>query len=440
MEKVLLLLLGFSTAFPAAGVPLNEQYTLPVVAIVGLFWAATRTLREGLGAGHAWAAILLCAFAATSVFRHPVLSYGLSLGALLLAILPLTVRPRGQVQVDALLLGFKMGLVLTLFIAFMQIFLQLLPGRLPLQDILGEHLTKIQGDFLGYNRPAAGFAEPSHLAIYLCACFALQDHLPAPSGSRAWWKIALGLAIILSGSLSGVAILVAYLAAGMVATLFRRRVRAPGSRTAMAWMAGLCITAILAVVLQDSLAEATQAYVDRILTAQQDIALDNLMSSEGSRLFAYLALIDYWDTSGLTGVLFGTGYGNYREFLAQMYGNLSQTTSFGRGDIDNMLVAVLLSTGLFGGLVYTAYTLRQLRGIPAQAKASLIVLLLAINFSYGFLIAPLYWNLLFVLSTCAVLAAHVRPLRSPRPSDRSAPRTTGAHASKPERPDPVSGN
>ncbi len=440
MERVLLLLLGFSIALPTVGVPLNELYTLPLVAVVGLFWAATRTFREGLGAGHAWAALLLGAFAVTSIFRHPVLSYGLSLGALALAILPLTVRPRGQVQVDALLLGFKVGLVLTLFIAFMQIFLQLLPGRLPLQDFLGEHLTKPQGDFLGYNRPAAGFAEPSHLAIYLCACFALQDHLPGPPGSRAWWKITLGLAIVLSGSLSGVAILVAYLAARVVVALFRRRSRRPGSRAAMAWVAGLAIVAILGMVLQDSLAEAVQVYAERLLTAQEDIALDNLMSSEGSRLFAYLALIDFWDSAGLPGVLFGTGYGNYREFLAQMYGNLSQVTSFGRGDIDNMLVAVLLSTGMLGGLVYAAYTLRQLAGVPTASKASLIVLLVAINFSYGFLIAPLYWNLLFVLSVGGVLTAQSQLARPGLPKARSSQRTTGSYPTGRARPDPVAGN
>ncbi len=404
MERALLFLLGFSMAFPVVGVPLNEQYTLPVVAIFGLAWAVSASSRQGLGSGHAWAAFLLATFAATSVFRHSILSYALSLGALTLAILPLTVQPRQRDHTDALLMGVKFGLVLTLAIASIQILLQLLPGRLALQDILGEHLTKPQGDFLGYNRPAAGFAEPSHLAIYLCACFALQDLLPESPAHRSRWKGVLALAIFLSGSLSGVAILLTYLAARLLGVLFKQPTENQSPRPVGAWLAGVAVTAVLVVVFRDSLAEAMQGYLERILVAQEDIALDNLMSSEGSRLFAYLALIDFWDASGLAGLLFGTGYGNYRDTLAQMYGNLSGISSFGRGDIDNMLVAVLLSTGLLGGAAYLAYTVRQFSSLGARAKVSLLALLVAINFSYGFLIAPLYWNLMFVLATFGAIA------------------------------------
>jgi hypothetical protein len=105
-----------------------------------------------------------------------------------------------------------------------------------------------------------------------------------------------------------------------------------------------------------------------------------------------------------------------------------------------MLVAVLLSTGMLGGLVYAAYTLRQLAGVPTASKASLIVLLVAINFSYGFLIAPLYWNLLFVLSVGGVLTAQSQLARPGLPKARSSQRTTGSYPTGRARPDPVAGN
>ena len=407
MERVLLLLLGLSIPFPLIGVPLNEQYTLPVAAAVGAAWAAVRTSREGLGGGHAWALALILTFAATAVFRHPISSIVLSLGALTLAILPLTVRPQSGEEGDSLLLGFKIGLTVTLVLEFLMIGLQVLPGRLPLEEIFGEHLTRPQGDFLGYNRPAAGFSEPSHLAIYLSACFALQDLLPLSPVARSWTKGLLALAVLLSGSLSGLAILFGYVAARAGVSLLKGSSLVPSVRSVLASLAGVSLIALVAVVFQDSLAEALGTYFERILMAQQDLAVDNLMSSEGSRLYAFLALFDFWSVSGLPGFLIGTGYGNYREFLAQMYGNLSEVTSFGRGDIDNMLVAVLLSTGVLGGIVYTAFTVRQFAGVAFAQKAPLLVLLLAINFSYGFLIAPLYWNLMLLLAVAASRAAAV---------------------------------
>jgi hypothetical protein len=404
MERALLLAMGAFIPFPLLGVALNEAYTLPVVAVAGALWMAVRTAGAGLGGGHAWGLLMITVFAATSALRHPISSYALSLGALSLAILPLTARRPDASHSESLLMGVKLGLALTLALQFALILVQFLPGRLPLEDFLPENMTRSHGDFLGYNRPAAGFNEPSHLAIYLSACFALQDLLPGPATHRPWVKALLALAVVLTGSLSGLAILVAYVATRAAASVLHARRGRRGPRRTGAWLAGIAMAVLMALVLQDSLAEALNAYFERILRAQEDIALDNLMSSEGSRLFAFLALLDFWETSGITGLLLGTGYGNYREFLAQMYGNLSEVTSFGRGDIDNMLVAVLLSTGLVGGAVYLGFTLRQFAGTGVRVMLPVAALLLAINFSYGFLIAPLYWNLMFVLAVAAVAA------------------------------------
>jgi hypothetical protein len=410
MERALLLLLGVSIPFPLLGVPLNEAYTLPLAGILGAWWAFLRTAHTGLGKGHAWGLLFIAAFLATAAFRHPVSSYALSIGALTLAILPLTARLPSPANTEALLLGVKIGLAVTLTLEFALIAVQLLPGRLPLEDILPENMTRSHGDFLGYNRPAAGFNEPSHLAIYLSACFALQDLLPQKvAANRTLVKGLLALAVLLTGSLSGVAILVLYVAARGLASLLAGRRRTGQPRRFGPWLAALAVASLVAIVLQDSLAEALDSYVQRILQAQQDIALDNLMSSEGSRLFAFLALLDFWDTSGALGLMLGTGYGNYRDFLAQMYGNLSEVTSFGRGDIDNMLVAVLLSTGLFGGLAYVAFTVRQFAGTGLQVMLPVLTLLLAINFSYGFLISPLYWDLMLMLAAAAAARGTATP-------------------------------
>ncbi len=402
-ERVLLLLLGITMPFPAIGVHIYEKYTMPMVAVVAMVWALIRTAREGFGRGHAWAATLLLVFAATSAFRYPLQTYALSLGALALAILPLTVRPRNVVQVGGLLLGVKVGLILTLALMSLQIFLQLLPGTLPLQDMLGEHLTRPQGDFLGYNRPAAGFDEPSYLAIYLSACFALQDLLPASPVRRAWWKAAIASAIVLSGSLSGVAILFMYLATSSAVAVAKGRIRAPRPLTLVSLGLGLVLASIVAVALQGKLSEAVQVYYERLLVAQMDIATDNLMSSEGSRLLAFLALLDFWDSSGILGFLFGTGYANYREVLLQMYGYLHEATSFGRGDVDNMLVVVMLSTGLLGLVAFLAFVIHQLSSIPLSNRIPQISLFFAICFAYGFLIAPMYWNLILVISCASIV-------------------------------------
>ncbi len=405
IDRALLFGTALTLPFPLIGLPLTELFTLSAASIFGLCFAIRRMAR-GVGSRQLAGLLMLAVFAATALPRHELLSFVPSLGALAVAMAPLCFPIMNVTEFESLFKGFLTGLRLTLFFAILTIVLQVTgtDGWLgPLSPILNQ---PGMGIFLGYNRPNVGFSESSHLAIYLFAAYVTLTIIGRQRPELVRLKLLSFLMVIFSGSLSGIVLLTSYMTFQFLAAARWSSIRRASLRGTLLWGLIIFVCLTLTFAARQSVYDLLSEYLVRIIKAQEDVSSLNLVSSEGSRLNAILALPDYWEQYGSSGFLFGTGYANYQKWLVDTYGYLGELATFGRGQVDNIIVAVFLSTGFCGFSIYVYFIYRAFGRTTFAKFPALVVALLAINFSYGYLISGFYWGLLFLLAAVGRVAAH----------------------------------
>lgn len=431
--------IGVTLPFPMVGVPLNQDFVLSATSVLGLVYSLRRFGRQGWGPLQTAALLMLAAFAATAITRHPISSFALSLAALGAALVPLTLPATRPGDLKPLLRGLTLGLWLTLALIGLALFVQFGGAVFFPAEVTAALVHPLAGQFLGYTRPSAGFSEPSHLAIFMAAFYVAQDLLARRGLSRPLTRAGTLIALFASGSLSGIVLFVVYMAARLLAGLFSALGRG-ASRRRLQQLGGVVLAAGVALSFVDlGSVGFLDEYIERLVKTQDDLESLNLEGSEASRINAVLALPDYWDTSGLTGFLIGTGYANYQEFLLSTYGHLSESATFARGQVDSILIAVFLSTGLLGLLAYLHFLRAAFGGAVLRAAWPVAVFVLALNFSYGYLISGLYWNLLFMLASIARVCVAVAPARRRkrvrrRPATPALPNATAALPTPPTPP------
>ena len=415
----LLYLIGLTLPFPELGLPLNEVFTLSITSLIGMLFAFRRLGRHGLMVEHKAALVMVVVFAATAIARHPVSSYALSLAALGLALLPFANSRLRPGELRGLVKGLLLGVWLTLGLMALSILPQVV-GALyllgPLESVLVG--TEQTGVFLGYVRPFAGFSEPSHLAIYLASVYVVLDLLVRGGWPLALWRAVAPVAVLFTGSVAGLVLLLVYVFSRWAGALGRLLA---GRFSMQLVMRGLVVTAVLVALflaIGPDPGDLFEEYALRVLKTMDDVETGNLVGSEGSRVNAVLALPDYWTTTGLPGFLAGTGYANHEAWLIDAYGHLSEWSTFSRGAVDSILIAVFLSTGVFGIVAYLRFLTVGFGSRVLAAHMSLAVFVLAVNFAYGYLIAGFYWQLLFVLAATArqCVLQETRPRRRRRVS------------------------
>jgi hypothetical protein len=422
-----LYLIGLTLPFPEVGLRLNELFVLSATTLVALVFAAKRFAREGAKPTHVAGAAMLALFISTAVWRHPPSSYVLSIGALALAMLPLATTRLTPYEARTWVAGFLAGLWITVAWSGLTIWIQLV-GIGDAFTGTGEFLIGPDhfGSFWGYRRPAAGFSEPSHLAIYLAVSYVVLDLLAAARRRTGLARLIVAIALICTGSVSGVVALFIYLTVAGIITIRRFMVQG----LSRAWLLrGMLVAYALAGgvwYLVGSGLDFTDEYSTRLLSAAQAIQSQDLVGSEASRANAMLALPAFWASSGFAGFLMGTGYANHQAWLIANFGYLHEWATFSRGHVDSILVAVFLSTGLLGMLAYLWALMKLFGRDVVVAFLPLVSFILALNFVFGFLISGLYWQWLFMLAVAARLAMNSRPKQSTRrtvrrPSTRIRP-------------------
>ena len=415
----LLYLVGLTLPFPELGFPLNEVFTLSITSLIGMLFACRRLGRYGLTAEYKAALVMIVVFAATAVARYPLSSYALSLAALGLALLPFAnsrLRP-GE------LLGLVEGLLLGMWLTLGLMALCILPQVVGAVELLGPLAswlvgTEQMGVFLGYIRPFAGFTEPSHLAIYLASVYVVLDLLVRAGWPLAFWRAVAPAAVLFTGSVAGLVLLVLYVFSRWAGALGRLLAGRFSMKIVMRGLVATAVLVALFLAMGPDPEDLFEQYALRVLKTLDDVETGNLVGSEGSRVNAVLALPDYWTATGLPGFLAGTGYANHKAWLIDAYGHLNESATFSRGAVDSILIAVFLSTGVFGLAAYLKFLAVGFGTRVLAAHMSLAVFVLAINFAYGYLIAGLYWQLLFVLAATArqCVLQETRPRRRRRVS------------------------
>jgi len=397
---LLLYAMAVTLPFPAYGYAYSHQYIVSPSLIFGVFYALTLLIVRGIGPMHMAAAGMLLLFTLTAMPRYEPSTYILSICALGVAIAPLTVTALSKKALEVLLSGFMLGLYLTLAIIFIEVGAQTVGI-----EIVGEYLRLVfvhsaSGEFIYYDRPRAGFFEPSHLAIYLCFAFVILDCYDNKNGRSLSLKMVIVIGLLVVGSLSGIVVFAIYVVFKyfeLIVTRSRRRVfivhAIPYGIIVM------CVVGFFAAYYHEILAKFIEVYYFRIGYAITSFWQGDLVGSEGSRVNAITALPAYWSQKGFSGFMFGTGYSNYQEWLVSTYGHLGSWSTFARGQIDNLFVAVFLSTGLVGLIAYVYFILLAFRGAALHRTVSISIFIVCIQFAYGYLVHYLYWYLLFVLAS-----------------------------------------
>jgi hypothetical protein len=419
-EAWLLFLIGLTLPFPEVGIRLNELFVLSLTTLLALVFALRRWQQHGARPAHSAVASMLAVFIATAIWRHPPSSYLLSIGALALAMLPLTSTQLVPREARYWHGGFMAGLWITIAWMGLTIWFQLM-GLSGVFDELGERLMGPEhfGSFWGYRRPSAGFSEPSHLAIYLAVAFVVLDLLGKAGRRTGAARLAAATALVCTGSVSGLVIILLYLFGRALVSVRR----ALTGRLSGQWLVRgmLASYALLGIgwYMSGSSIDVADEYVLRLATAVQAIQSQDLLGSEASRANAMLALPAYWASSGLAGFVMGTGYANHQSWLIANFSYLGEWATFSRGHVDSIVIAIFLSTGVVGLLAYLWAVVVLFGYEVAKVSAPVLLFVLALNFVFGFLISGMYWQWVFMLAVAARLAC--REARRPKRRRTSMP-------------------
>ncbi|UCU92215.1 hypothetical protein [Hydrogenophaga taeniospiralis] len=395
--KSLYFLLGSSIPFITIGPEIAAQTYISPSILLGIIAASLKILDGKVSSRFLFQILMLTIFLATSIFRHPSDTYLASIAALFSATLPLTITNISNSSHRSLIAGFTTGFMATATLMWLDIFFQnfnLSTAHGALALFTGRDSASFSSHnwFIAYFRPQAFFSEPSHLAIYLAFAYVIFDMGNQKSGGIL--KSITLSSILALGSIVGYILLATY-----VTFIFFSSTNKINSRRT-SWLS-FVIAAFLIIFFtslpQDSFNNLLNQIEQRFLVLTHGVSIDSIESSEGSRILAFAALPTFWIDQGISGFLFGTGYGNYQEWLIGNYYNFSTFASFARGHVDNIFVVVMLSTGFIGFMFYIIFIYFIIRTIPAPARLPVTIFFTAFHFATGFLIQYLHWHLLFVL-------------------------------------------
>ena len=392
----------FNLGFSVSGYPMSIPM-LCLVCYTATLWFHRPWLRLGVFVP----AVLFSTWClSVTIFRWPIASFVPSLLALFILWTPFWLLPRGSDLLDVCVRWSVRGLVLCLCIGYYQLAanslgLPALDSYLP---VIEPQRTNAVGGLLRLN---ALMVEPAYLASYLSFNYIVIDCFwhPRPLRKAAVKAATLSL-LLMTFSLSGLAILVAYLCFKSLVTPLRQvRVRK------LYWVPIVLVIAALFLGFWSGSA-STSYYLYRIrntflvITSFQDVLEQRLakgisMGSEAKRLGAISLAADYLKEEN---VLWGEGYANYENWVVEAWAAKGYSTG---SQIHNLYSVVIISVGVVGLILYCAFLaslrLPLIRG-PARWCAFFLAWLVA-GIATGHLIVYLYWAPLYVLCFAARDAA-----------------------------------
>ena len=413
---LLLYLLGFFIPFAVSGPHVTGSIYVTPGLIIGVIASIFLLINRDIGRRLLFLFLMICIFSIITLIRHPVSSFLISISALTLILLILTIPVRKIKAVSNLFNGFFTSLMIILALLFLEILSQVFGFNqvyLFLRSLFtgAEHIASGHNYMLFYFRPYVSFAEPAHLAYYLAFSYAIIDQIQ--NEKYYWLKLVTLAGLILLGSLAGYVLILVYVLAKFIidnnSIFFFTGLKI--DRKKILKLLALLVFVGIALPVAWAHSEFANFILSRFTSrvAQITGALfdANVSSSAGVRSGAYIVLIDYWRTSGLLGVLIGTGYANYSEWMIQYYGG-SQYTTFSTGRLHSYGIVIILSTGLVGLAFYMTFLYSVFRYFGQQKNIAVIVLVVVAHFASGSLLDFTKWQLLFVLLSTFLLNARMQ--------------------------------
>jgi hypothetical protein len=335
--------------------------------------------------------VMIGFFILTAVYRNPVSSYIFSLGAFALVISPLLIRRISPTQSIYLKRGFLAGLYTMLAIIFFEVAVQVLSLdrlHLALTDLMGttESATSFHNNRFGYARPHATFSEPAYVAMFLFLSLLVID--VGKFSNSGFLRIIIYAAIFITGSLVGYVLLVVY----FFISAFLSGVTIRVTTKSLVFSAiGFFAFASTALYL-DSKYEITETLAIRAKDIGLAIRYLSLEGSEASRINSFLIYVDYFAQADFTQLLFGEGYGSQDVWILENYSYMGAFASASSGRVDNIYVALLISVGLTGFVVYNFFLITLVAGIQTQNKLRYFMMLVVFQFASGFLLWYVIWH------------------------------------------------
>lgn len=399
----LFFLFGACLPFFTVGPQIANGLWLSPSIFIGLLIAIISIITRGATTRLMLLVAMVMVFALTSMGRHSPGTYVFSLIMLFSVMAPMCLARVGSAHQLALQKGFILGLCATILLVWVEIITQI-AGLRALYEGVANLFRSVEGRagvhnfFVLYQRPQAAFLEPAHLAIYLTISLIVLDIIATPLGKRL--HAVTILTILLVGSVVGYVLLVGYFgtrALGLLRHLsFRVRRRRLQSIAVSAGVVALGVMAFV-VFQYEAAAGMFDHVVVRFIRTFAAVQAGALTGSEGSRANMLRILFDYWQIEGLSGFLYGTGYGNVSDWLIANYAHLGRFATVARGQLDSIIVGIFVATGILGGVAYLLFAATCLKRVGRDRFLPLFLFFLLLNFANGFLIAYPMWHLFAVI-------------------------------------------
>lgn len=389
--------MAFFIPFAAVG-PKISGFVITPALLFGLLYGSTVFNIRRVSPIQVALLIMMVGFLMTSLGKHSFGSYIPSLLALGASIFPVSRALKDLPDYRAFFDGFKAGLVFTLGFIGLEIASQLAGSSELYNTVTGllrnsESVIRTHNLYIAYYRPYGLMSEPAHLALYFVSAFVFLDI----SGTHGLLRRLTLLAILLTGSISGILLLAVYLAVRF-RSLISVRHRVNYGRVLSAMIATVLAVPLL-VLVWPMIVDTVDLIHGRIYQAVLAIQQVQLIGSEASRANAHIALTTYWRQGDLWEILFGTGYANYSEWIEANFQSFGARSALAQGEVINMLVAVTLSTGLFGATLFFNLLRAIFKSHGAGMFSVIGLFALSFQFFYGTMVFYFYWYSLFSVLT-----------------------------------------
>ena len=327
----------------------------------------------------------------SAFYRFPVLSYFPSFVYTMALIFPLCILWTDvEIDKEKLLNYLVLGAIISAFYIPFELYFR----YMHLFGYTGNELwISIGGASHRFYRASSLMLEPSHYVlvlffIYLFVDFAkdkgyLVKHL-------ILFKYCFFIALILGASLSGIALLILYYFFKILKFVFRCFLGSIKIRIKRKSVI-IIITAIILVIFVNILSNNFISKVaskihERVLLTKDVIEKQKSEGSSGERSsFIWVSKI-YVKQSSAINILIGEGFSNYRQWLL----NNEKQIGYKTGEVYNLLLVVLLSSGLLGLIIFILMVIKISNiNLLIYDETVFIILVFVSFFTHGYL--TMYW-------------------------------------------------
>ena len=335
----------------------------------------------------------------TDFLNKEISAFLLSIAGLIVILIPIISKNNyGNFNIKTftkcLVIGFYIATIYSIYqyLSF-RTSLPILEDHLPLAKALNE---QIFGGLYMF-RVKSTFREPSHFVQYLIILYMIIDkyNIYFYKFNPKLLKIVIILQLIFSFSLKAIILFVVYYgfkSSEKIIIFFRNtkiRISTVYNSTKLIFISLLFFSILLSIPnIQNTIQKIPEVFVGRFNKLSKIMFTSNYGSSEGVRMNVINLIPQYIEKEGWAKSFYGEGYAIFNDWVE------TKAENFPQDEVNNVFVAVFLSTGFIGLLIFIIFILQIFYKYNFGLKFSVIYIL--IFYSSGHLIVYLTWGLIYI--------------------------------------------